>query len=260
MNATTRLKNADNTKAKKLAELKPRYIQVSMDGNKKIHDAIRGKGNFVQTLEAIDLLTANNIKVMVSFTANKLNFRCFPEVANICRKHDVDFLWSDRLIPEGNAEKLNNLLVTKDTLMTQEDTHEFFNIMKIEADNCIADKTTKTRVKMHRALQFQYSNTTPYRCVAGETLITIMPNGDLFPCRRMPVTVGNVFKTPLASLYFNSPFLRNLRNQTKVSKGCEGCKSQEDCRGGLKCLSYAVHGDAHIKDPGCSYKAILPAN
>ncbi|TQV87691.1 radical SAM/SPASM domain-containing protein [Aliikangiella coralliicola] len=235
----------DDKKAKWLSGLKPRYVQVSLDGSESVHDEIRGLGNFHKTKRAISILKSNDIRVMVSFTATKRNFRTFPQVADACREVNADFLWSDRLIPEGSAEK------NREVIMTKEETSYFFRIMKAEADKCHQDKTTKTRVKMHRALQFQFSNSTPYRCVAGETLLTVMPNGDLYPCRRMPVKVGNVLETPLASLYYNAPLLRSLRDSKKVSQGCEKCDSNQDCRGGLKCLSYAVYGNAHVKDPGC---------
>ena len=248
----------DDARAQWLSQLKPRYIQVSLDGDQAIHDSIRGEGNFVKTCEVIKRLKANGIRVMVSFTANKLNYQSFPRVAEICRQLNTDFLWSDRLIPD--PIKSEGVIQVGDKpknamLMSQQETHQFFESMRVEAERCRADKSTITRVKMHRALQFQYSDATPYRCVAGETLITIMPNGDLYPCRRMPVKVGNVLENPLAAMYFNSPFLRNLRDSQKVSEGCEGCQSNKDCRGGLKCLSYAVYGDAHKKDPGCLYSS-----
>lgn len=242
----------NDEKAHWLSQLKPRYIQVSMDGNQQLHDGIRGKGNFEKTKQAIRHLKAHRIRTMVSFTASKTNFKSFPEVAETCRALNADFLWSDRLIPEGSSPG-NLVNQSKSLIMTKEESNQFFQIMKAEAEKCVQSKSSKTRVKMHRALQFQYSNSTPYRCVAGETLITIMPNGDMYPCRRMPVKVGNVLETPLASLYFNSTFLRNLRDSKKVSKGCESCSKENDCRGGLKCLSYAVYGDAYVKDPGCQY-------
>jgi radical SAM protein with 4Fe4S-binding SPASM domain len=248
----------DDAKAKWLRGLKPRYIQVSMDGDKAAHDSIRGEGNFKKTCEVIRRLKAHDIRVMVSFTANKLNYQSFPQVAKTCRRLNADFLWSDRLIPDQPKDE-GIIQVGENSknamLMSREETHQFFESMQREALRCRSDKSTITRVKMHRALQFQYSNSTPYRCVAGETLITIMPNGDLYPCRRMPVKVGNVLEQPLASIYFSSPILRNLRDSQKVSEGCEGCQSNKDCRGGLKCLSYAVYGDAHKKDPGCSFDA-----
>jgi radical SAM protein with 4Fe4S-binding SPASM domain len=108
----------------------------------------------------------------------------------------------------------------------------------------------RTEVAMHRALQFLECGH-PYHCTAGDTLITVQPNEDLYPCRRMPIRVGNLLETPLVDLYRKSPLFRDLRNREKVSKGCQGCCFSGLCRGGLKCLSYAVTGDPFRADPGC---------
>jgi len=233
----------------KLKSLNPKYIQVSLDGDKNKHDEIRGQGSFEKSTKAIKLLRSANIRVLVSFTATKMNYLLFSSVSAICRRLDVNFLWSDRLIPEGNAKSKN--ISENEMLLNKEETNQFFKLMRYEADICKKDKNSVTRIRMHRALQFQYSGDNIYRCVAGETLITIMPNGDLYPCRRMPVKVGNVFENSLASIYFESPFLRKLRDKNTTSLGCEKCEHNKSCRGGLKCLSYATYGNAYKKDPGC---------
>ena len=104
---------------------------------------------------------------------------------------------------------------------------------------------------MHRALQFLVGDGFPYHCTAGDMLITVLPNGDVVPCRRLPITVGNVIETPLEQLYYESPMLRSLRDRDRVSRGCETCACESLCRGGLRCLSYAVTGDPFRADPGC---------
>ena len=86
---------------------------------------------------------------------------------------------------------------------------------------------------------------------AGDSLLTVQPNGDLYPCRRMPIRVGNVMDTPLADLYYESELLCELRDKNRISEGCEGCSHAHTCRGGLKCLSYAMTGDPFKADPGC---------
>ena len=55
---------------------------------------------------------------------------------------------------------------------------------------------------MNRALQFLEGDGRPYRCTAGESLLILMPSGDLYPCRRMPIPLGNVTKVPLEKLCF----------------------------------------------------------
>lgn len=78
-----------------------------------------------------------------------------------------------------------------------------------------------------------------------------MPNGDVYPCRRMPIRAGNVLDRPLAEIYRDAPLLRTLRDHDRVSAGCEGCRHRPECRGGLRCLAYAVTGDPFHADPGC---------
>ncbi len=100
-------------------------------------------------------------------------------------------------------------------------------------------------------LQFLVSGGTPHSCSAGDSLITIMPNGDAYPCRRMPIRAGNVNDSPLTELYQKSPVLVSLRDKKKENIGCEGCSYTPKCRGGLKCLSFAMTGDPFHADPGC---------
>ncbi|MEA3325633.1 MAG: SPASM domain-containing protein, partial [Euryarchaeota archaeon] len=75
------------------------------------------------------------------------------------------------------------------------------------------------------------------------------PNGDLYPCRRMPIRAGNLLETPLIELYYESDLFCALRK--RISEGCEGCFYSGLCRGGLRCLSYALTGDPFTTDPGC---------
>ncbi len=78
-----------------------------------------------------------------------------------------------------------------------------------------------------------------------------MPDGDVYPCRRMPIKVGNIKENSLEEIYHQSDLCRQLRDKERVNEGCEGCFYAELCRGGLKCLSWAINGDPFLKDPGC---------
>ncbi|MDM8563363.1 SPASM domain-containing protein, partial [Candidatus Marithioploca araucensis] len=109
----------------------------------------------------------------------------------------------------------------------------------------------RTEISMRRALQFLVGGGRPYHCTAGDSLLTVQSNGDLYPCRRMPIRIGNLLETPLLELYDNSTLLHKLRQPEQISEGCEACFYAKLCRGGLKCLSYAVTGDPFKADPGC---------
>ena len=60
------------------------FIQLSIDGNKKIHDFLRTSGDYTRVFKMAEYLEKNGIKVYISFTANKLNYKYFPIVAREC--------------------------------------------------------------------------------------------------------------------------------------------------------------------------------
>jgi len=235
----------DSRMATKLAELGPSFIQVSLEGTKYTHDKIRGEGNFDQTVSAIKHLIKEKIHTLISFTAHRANFREFPELVQIGKQLKVNRIWSDRFIPRGAGNDM------AEEMLNPQETQEFFEIMERERVKTQRSWFNKTEISMHRALQFLVGDGKPYRCTAGDTLITVQPNGDLYPCRRMPISVGNLTTVPLKELYYKSGLFQDLRDRNKVSDGCEKCFYNKLCQGGLKCLSYAVTGDPFKKDPGC---------
>ncbi len=224
-----------------LKSLSPRFVQVSLEGGRSVHDHLRGEGNFDQTVAAIARLVRTGIPTSIAFTAHKANFREFSEIAAIGRKLGVARVWADRLIPLGRGSTMFHQML---------DPNEAWQLF-VRMDKERAKENGKTRIAMHRALQFMVAGGTPYRCTAGDTLLTILANGDLVPCRRMPLVVGNVMRSDLADLYFGADLFRQLRAVTRISPECTQCRHALTCRGGLRCLSYAVHGDPFRADPGC---------
>jgi len=245
---------------RKLKASKPRFVQLSLDGLQQNHDRIRGEGNFKICIAAIRRLVAARIPVLVSFTAHKDNAADFPAVVKLVRRLKVARVWADRLIPAGAGAAF------KERIFDVEDTRRFFESMARVRGGPLRRFFSRTDVAMHRALQFLIAAGKPYHCTAGDTLLTVMPNGDLFPCRRMPIYVGNLFETPLAVLYTQSQLLRKLRNPESIPAICRACSHAHRCRGGLRCLSHAVTGSPFHVDPGCwvvpkapqEPKAILP--
>lgn len=230
---------------KKLTETKPAFIQFSIEGNKKTHDSIRGKGNYVKTKTILKKLHKAGIRTLISFTAHKQNFKDFKQVAKLAHETNTSRLWADRLIPMGSGEQLQ--------ILSPEETDYFFNIMYKEKKRRRSFSQSKTEIAMHRALQFHKSGGHPYHCTAGESLLTIDANGNLLPCRRMPIKVGNLQDNTIETLYQNSPLLKALRNPLNTSNECDQCLYKNLCRGGLKCLSYTINGNPFTRDPGCSF-------
>lgn len=231
--------------AKKIKNYNPYYVQVSLEGGKKTNDYIRGNGTYEKIAIGIKNLRKQDIFTSISFTATRLNYKEFPKVVKYARKYDVNNVWSDRYIPLGDSEDKNLALNYKQT-------REYLEIMNKERNKLLKVKNNNTTISMYRALQFQMTNDFAYGCTAGDTLLTVMENGDLVPCRRMLIVVGNLFETKMYDLYMNSDILKELRKK-KIPDDCAECEHSEMCHGGLKCLTYAMYKDLNHKDYGCSY-------
>jgi radical SAM protein with 4Fe4S-binding SPASM domain len=235
----------DRAMAKRLRKLGPLYVQISIEGGKVTHDRIRGAGEYDRAVSALRHLAVAGINANISFTAHQENYREFPEVARLGRQLNAALVWADRLIPYGSGAGLGN------QVLTPEQTHEFFAIMDTERRRAAHSRLGRTRIAMHRALQFLVTDGQPYHCTAGDELVTILANGDLCPCRRLPIPVGNPLNEPLVDLYNGSALFQELRDPCKTAKGCQDCEHAARCRGGLKCLSYNLTGDPFEADPGC---------
>lgn len=228
--------------AKKISEYNPEYVQVSLEGGKKTNDYIRGKNVYKKVANAIKYLKKYNVFVSISFTATRINYKEFPNVVRYAEKYGVDNVWSDRFIPLSKDNEI-------DLQMSKEETNEYLKIMENERIR-LRLKKSKTNVAMYRALQFQMTNDYPYTCTAGKSLLTVMENGDLVPCRRMPIVVGNLLNNNMYDLYKNSKILKELQKDT-TPDDCKNCEHSKKCSGGLKCLTYAIYKDLNHKDVGC---------
>lgn len=230
--------------AKKIKSYNPYYVQVSLEGGQKTNDYIRGKGTYKKIAKGIKNLKKYNIFTSISFTATTLNYKEFPKVVSYAKKYKVDNVWSDRYIPLGDSED-------KNLTLNVSQTQEYLSIMAKERLKLKRKQYNKTTISMYRALQFQKTNDFAYGCTAGDTLLTVMENGDLIPCRRMPIVVGNLLKDDMYKLYKTNSILKELRKNT-IPDDCNDCEHAQMCHGGLKCLTYAIYKNLNHKDIGCN--------
>lgn len=219
------------------------FIQVSIDGNEETHNNIRGAGQFQLALNGLKMLSDVGINTSVSMTAMNSNWQQFNEVYSIISEYNASMIWTDRVNPMGQGDTTE--------VMDPNTVKQYFHMMT----HCeIPMKLHPTEISFSRALQFNEKGSSVYTCTAGESFLTIMSDGTLYPCRRMPIPCGNVYETPLIELFESHPELIKLRNhlsEKHKTKGCESCSDNKSCGGGLKCLSYNLSGDYTRADPGC---------
>jgi len=249
----------DEKKIIKLKELGLHSFQVSIEGMEKTNDEIRGKGTFKKTIEAIELLKAADIQAVVSLTLTKKNMRDIPPLINLCEKLGVKSLGTRRIIPWGRGEQL------KEYMLQPQELKEYYLSIK-EINKKLAKRKSTLRVGLgcensifnEDILADPDTNMRVSTCgVIYGRCITIMANGDVMHCRRLPIVMGNALKDNLYDVWYSKP-MRDLRDIDKLHPFCKKCPNFLNCFGGAKCVTYAYSGKLNIPDIQCwrAYKTL----
>ena len=233
----------DDEKIFKFKKLKIDYVQVSLEGMEKNNDEIRGKETFKKIVKAIKLLVKDKISTSISVTVTKQNLRDIPLLIKLAKDLKVNSLGLRRFIPIGRGEQIKKLM------LSPPETKELY-LYILETNQKLADKRSKLRLNIGcedgiLAQEGYNSNT----CVAGYSSLTILPNGDVYPCRRLPIYVGNVLKQTLEEIFYKSSELIKLRNPENINIYCKNCPFFDKCKGGAKCVSYGYWKDSYIEGP-----------
>ena len=239
--------------ASRLKDLNLQSFQVSMEGMKKTNDSIRGKGTFENTINAIRILVASKIPTVVSFTLTKENIGDVFPLASFLKSIGVAALGVRRLIPIGTGSQLKKNTVTSEELKNlyfkisefnkKNNIGKFFINTGCESgifnENLVADDLVRADNASHH--------------ICGVTLgrcFTIMANGDIVACRRMPIKTGNALQDNIYDIY-SSNIMTKFRDISKTNSQCSSCSNFLFCRGGAKCMAYAYVGKWNTPDPQC---------
>ena len=223
----------DDDTAGALAQLKPVFVQVSLDGSEKVHDSIRGAGSFKKALSGIDHLKKNGIRVLISFTVMQENYKEFKKVAAVCASHKADKLWWDRVVTDDPE-----LYIT---------TEQFKKVSNTAAG--LARRYPF--ISNTRALQWIPEDSCGYECSAGKRLLIILANGDMMACRRLPFVIGNINKVScLKSTLGSSDIMKKLAAPA-FPEGCKQCRYFYKCAGGARCVTYAQTQRLDMRDVNC---------
>ena len=223
-------------------------VQISLDGTPEQHDAIRGGGNFARALEGIDRLKEEGVDVIVSFTAQKSNYRSLSKLARICEAHGVDKLWWDRVVTE-TPEDAERLALT---------TGQFEKTVRKagKLNKKYARPNGRSLVSLERSLQFFGCDGRCgiYKCRVGGNMLTLLADGSVMPCRRLPFVIGNIKDGEFDEIINSSDLVARMR-EAPLPEKCAGCAYEETCHGGAKCVTYGQTGELFAKDVNCFIKS-----
>ncbi|HVP79747.1 MAG TPA: radical SAM protein [Thermodesulfobacteriota bacterium] len=238
----------DREKMRRLSDFsKLKKIKISLDGaDAETNDAIRSKGVFEKVMQNISLTTKEKrFEVVVMFTVMKKNFRNLPSLFRLCQESGVDGLIIERFIPLGKGKGV------MDEVLDREAWTEMIGMLT----RFFSIEGGDPSVLPYQAFQIRFAGEEPELlgapCVIGVDGLCIMPEGNVFPCRRFPVSIGNLLETPLKQMWRQSGLLQELRKKRNLKGRCGRC-GVEDCRG-CRSLALALTNDYLAEDPHCVY-------
>ena len=238
----------DRERMRRLSDFpKLKKIKISLDGaDAETNDAIRSKGAFEKAIRNISSARKEKrFEVILMLTVMKRNFRSLPFLFKLCQDMGIDGLIIERFIPLGKGRGIMNEVLSKEEW--NEMIGMLFHFFSIEGE--------EKSVLPYQAFQVSFDGEGPELlgapCVVGVDGLCIMPEGDVFPCRRLPISIGNLLETPLKKIWEESGTLEKLRKKKNLKGKCGTCE-MEDCRG-CRSLAFALTHDYLAEDPHCWY-------
>lgn len=241
----------DREKARQLSGVGVKGVQISLEGPEPIHESIRGKGSYSRSLEGVRNLVSEGIQVTLNMTLSELNAGNLKEMVEVTKALGAARLGFSRLVPSGKGTALGTELLTKEKVkdLYQEifpQTHEGLEI--VTGDPIVQQMNSPDDPEDTGDIPFG-------GCAAGLTGLTLLPDGRVFPCRRLPIPIGNIRKDSLRELWITSPVLERLRDKSCYQGKCGRCKHWAACRG-CRAIAYAFSqsvgkADYLAEDPQC---------
>ncbi len=229
--------------------------QVSLDGLEKTHDNIRGKGSFKKTISALCRLSKSGIQTTCMFTLHPQNCSDLFPLIEYLEMQDININFAfDFFIPIGNGRKIEGVFEKEEVekILTE------YGKKKKELEEKGAKLHLREKPSLYRTYNMKLGNVyydgneINDGCSCGVSGITILPNGDVLPCRRLPICVGNLYNQTFEEIFLGNDLLKKMRRSTSYELCCD-CRYRSVCRG-CPGHTYAMTGEVFGEYSYCYLK------
>jgi radical SAM/SPASM domain protein of ACGX system len=229
--------------------------QLSLDGLKSTHDHIRKRGSFDTTLEKIPCIRSAGMRSVIMTTVSGTNIDEIPRLIDVVVERGADVFAFARYCPTRGVmdafEKIPRI--------EPEQYRQFLDLCWNRFEQ-YRDCGTTFNLKDHLWTLYLYEKglypipedldgETMYDgCNCGIGHLTMLPNGNVYACRRMESVIGNVFADRLADVFLGEK-MDAYRSFEKFEK-CSKCELLRFCRG-CPAVAYGCTHNAYSGDPQC---------
>ena len=234
---------------RELREAGVERMQLSADGLGKAHDEIRGEGAFSELEDIVRVFKEEKFPLSIMFTLGKYNKKELIPLMRWCNENNITGFSFARTVPLGSAkDHYVNDLFTEDEYkaLLIDILTENYNLKLNGSETFYSFKEPLWELLFsEQGVDLERGNAC---CFAGGT-ISILADGTLLPCRRLPIKLGKFPEESITEVFCNSPELNKFREFSNYEK-CSDCDLLKTCRGN-PCISYALTGNPFAPDPQC---------
>ncbi len=222
-------------------------VKISLEGSTpELNAFIRYRDTFPKVIEGIQHLTAASIPVLLMFTLGSYNYHDVQGMLELARDLGVGGAILERFVPLGRGAGMADEYLKKE---------EWLTVIK-KCINVLDLGISPYDFLPYRALWVDFKDDVSVhgaQCNLGDESMALMPNGDVYPCRRLPVVIGNVVRVDFQVILdrlraYREGFDRTLSGLCADCPviGCIGCRA----------LAHAVTDGLYAEDPQC-YRNLL---
>ncbi|KMQ51907.1 radical SAM domain protein [Chitinispirillum alkaliphilum] len=227
-------------------------VKVSFESHlPKVNDSIRGSGHFEKVQQNIMRLKQAGLPVILMVTLGDWNFDSVSGLIDFAARRNIDAVIFERYVPLGRGNKLAGgvLSATQWTAVINaiiEETGVGNSVQELLPFRAFRVDTLNWEDGGKERLSGAF-------CNLGPESMALMPDGTVFPCRRLPIAIGTLptqnIKEIISALGQFSP--QKIARKMEKSR-CGSCVI-ENCAG-CRALSLALSRSLYADDPQCAGK------
>lgn len=214
-----------------------RGFKVSLEAaSPQLNDAIRGAGAHAAACRAVqEIRRVTGRPVVLMASLSRLNYQGLDELLRLAHRLGAAGLVCERFVPLGRGLGMaDSVLGPREWLRVVEQVLRLAGV----------DEDPGQMLGYHAYwLELDHAGVVGLRgarCNLGPDAMALMPGGQVFPCRRLPVEVGNLCRQPLADILrrlreFSPSRLRQRLRGRLCGKcslpGCAGCRARARAAG-----------------------------
>ena len=194
-----------------LASLPLNSVETTILGPDEFsHDSLTGcAGSFKKLLGAIKMLKERGVKLSAKTVVMKPNRDKLAAMYRLADKLEIPFHHDDGVFVESSGKRKPLSLQISDS-----------------------------EIERLRSISGMETDSSPGLCNIGKSVMSIGPDGSVYPCGAFPEEAGNVRETSLGDIWRNSPVMQRVRSISDEDyRVCRNCAYLMRCNG---CIAMGI--------------------